>query len=139
MQEVRKSTRILVIDADQTNFQVRHCIAQALGLLNSIELIHTSDISEGVNIINSKGTDVIIYSEESLTEKKRLLDSLSLDHPPLVLETSDVNHFKKKQNLNQNIMYVPIYDNLEGMHQVLLLAVSLAEKFTTKHSSAEMH
>jgi len=139
MQEVRKSTRILVIDADQTNFQVRHCIAQALGLLNSIELIHTSDVSEGVNIINTKGTDAIIFSEESITEKKRLLDSLSLDHPPLVLETSDVNHFKQKQNLNQNIMYVPVYDTLEGMHHVLLLAVSLAEKFTTKQHFSELH
>lgn len=137
--EVHSSTRILVIEGDQANFQVRRCIAQALGLLPDLDLIYAPDVTEGLTIIEKTNLDAIIFSEEDLYERDLLLDSLGVEHPPLVLQTEDSEFFKTKQNLDQRIMYVPIYDTLEGMHQVLLLAATLGQKTSKDRSAQEVH
>jgi hypothetical protein len=126
--EVRISTKILIIEGDHANFQVRKCIAQALGLLPEVDLLYAPDVSEGLQMMEQKKPDAIIFSEEDSSERELLLDCLDDTHPPLVLQTEDCEYFKTKQNLDQKVMYVPVYDTLEGMHQVLILAASLGRK-----------
>ncbi len=137
--EVQNATKILVIEGDQANFQVRKCIAQALGLLPTINLLHAKDVVEGLKIIEQTKLDAIIYSEEDLFDREFLLESLGTTHPPLVLQTEDSEFFKTKQTLEQNIMYVPIYDTLEGMHQVLMLAASLGKRVGSSTRTQEVH
>lgn len=128
--EVNHTSNILVIENDQSNFQVRKCIAQALGLLSSIKLIHAKDVKTGLSMLEKNKFSAIIYSEEDCTEKDSLIQKLGDFHPPLVIQTEDSDYYKHKQSLDQNIMYVPIYDTLEGMHQVLILAATLGGKKT---------
>lgn len=139
MPEACSSTKILVIEEDQTNFQVRHCIAQALGLTNSIDLIYAYDVSEALRIMEKSSPDVILFSEEDLIEKEMLLDFLGEKHPPLILQTEDDAHFSHKQKTDQKIMYVPVYDTLEGMHQVLMLAASMGQRCKVGSLSQEVH
>lgn len=139
MREVPKTTKILVIEGDQTNFQVRKCIAQALGLNPAIELVYAQDVTEGLRLIDKLSPDAIIFSEEDKLEKDFLLESVGNIHPPIIFQTEDPSHFKKKQSLEENIMYVPFYDTLEGMHQVIVLAAALGEKFESGKTSRALH
>ncbi|HMO18789.1 MAG TPA: hypothetical protein PKA63_11375 [Oligoflexia bacterium] len=132
------NTTILIIEDDQKNFEVRKCIAQALGLLNTVTLLYARDVSEALHSIDECRPDAIIYSENDTSEKAFLLENLGEKHPPLVCQTSDTEHFKQKQNMLQNIMYVPEYDTLEGMHQVLLLATSMGKRFNDSLSISEV-
>lgn len=139
MREVNKTTKILVIEGDQTNFQVRKCIAQALGLNPTVELVYAQDVTEGLKIMDKLSPDAIIFSEEDTLEKDFLLESVGNIHPPIIMQTEDPNYYKKKQSLEDNIMYVPFYDTLEGMHQVIVLAAALGEKFEGKKTSRALH
>lgn len=139
MREVSKTTKILVIEGDQTSFQVRKCIAQALGLNTSVELVHASDVSEGLKIMDKIHPDAIIFSENDKLEKEFLLDSVGNIHPPIILQTEDASYFNKKQSIEDNVMYVPFYDTLEGMHQIIVLAAALGEKFEGARTSKSLH
>lgn len=139
MREVQKTTKILVIEGDQMNFQVRKCIAQALGLQTSVELVHAPDVTEGLKMIDKINPDAIIFSEEDVLEKEFLLESVGHTHPPIILQTEDPSYFKKKQSIEENIMYVPFYDTLEGMHQIIVLAAALGEKFEGVKTSKALH
>jgi len=136
---VNKTTKILVIEGDQTNFQVRKCIAQALGLNPSVELFHAQDVTEGLSFIDKMDPDAIIFSEDDTQEKEFLLESIGHSHAPLIMQTEDPKYFEKKQSIEENVMYVPFYDTLEGMHQVIILAAALGEKFEGKKSSRAVH
>lgn len=137
--EVRNATKILVIEGDQTNFQVRKCIAQALGLLPQLDLIYAADVSEGLKMIENYRPDAIIFSEEDLYERDLLLENIGNEHPPIILQTEDSEFFKTKQSLEQDIMYVPVYDTLEGMHQVLVLAATMGKRTKTTQQTQAMH
>lgn len=139
MRDETRSTKILVIEGDQTNFQVRKCIAQALGLNPTVELVYAHDVTEGLRLMDKLLPDAIIFSEDDILEKDFLLESIGHDHPPIVLQTEDPKYFKKKQSLEENIMYVPFYDTLEGMHQVIVLAAALGEKFDSGKRSRALH
>ena len=135
--EVNHTSNILVIENDQSNFQVRKCIAQALGLLSSIKLVYAKDVNTGLLMMGKNKFNAIIYSEEECTEKDILIKKLGNLHPPLVIQTEDSAFYKDKQSLDQNIMYVPIYDTLEGMHQVLILAATLGGRINKSVNQLE--
>ena len=139
MDEFKQSTKILVIDNDYTSFQVHECIAKALGTLKHVEMVHASDVTEALRVMERMSPDAILVSEEDRDEHCLLLDSIGAFHPPILLQTNDKIHFEKKQSLDQDVMYVPFYDTLEGIHQLITLLVAIGEKHCGKRPSRAVH
>ncbi len=139
MKEAKNTTKILIIDNDQTSFQVQECVAKALGTLKNIELIHAADVTEALSMIDKQIPDAILCSDEDHGEKSLLLDAVGRSHPPILFQTADKNHFKKKQSLEQDIMYVPQYETLEGIHQLLTLAAAMGEKHMGIRTTRAIH
>lgn len=139
MNSHKQHTKILVIDNDYTSFQVHECIAKALGNLKHVELVHASDVTEALKVMERLDPDAILVSEEDRAEHELLLDSVGNLHPPILLQTNDKVHFEKKQSLEQDVMYVPFYDTLEGIHQLITLLVAIGEKHCGQRTSRALH
>jgi len=139
MDEFKQHTKILVIDHDYTSFQVHECIAKALGTLKHVELVHAADVTEALRVMDRVNPDAILVSEEDGDEQSLLLDSVGAMHPPILLQTNDKGHFDKKQSLEQDVMYVPFYDTLEGIHQLITLLVAIGEKHHGKRPNRALH
>ncbi len=139
MVELKQNTKILVIDNDYASFQVNECIAKALGTLDHIEMIHSNDVTEALRLMEKIHPDAILVSDENKDEQSLLLDSIGAFHPPILLQTTDTVHFEKKQTLEQDVMYVPFYDTLEGIHQLIMLLVAMGEKHCGKRADRALH
>jgi len=139
MEGFKQSTKILVIDNDYTSFQVNECIAKALGSMKHVEMVHASDVTEALRVMEKMIPDAILVSEEDGDEQSLLLDSIGTSHPPILLQTTNSVHFEKKQSLEQDVMYVPFYDTLEGIHQLITLLVAIGEKHCGKRPNRAVH
>jgi hypothetical protein len=139
MDDFKQNTKILVIDNDYTSFQVHECIAKALGTLKHVEMVHAADVTEALRVMDKVNPDAILVSEEDSDEQSLLLDSVGTLHPPILLQTNNKVHFDKKQSLEQDVMYVPFYDTLEGIHQLITLLVAMGEKHYGKRPNRALH
>lgn len=132
-------TKILIIDHDETSFQVQQCVARALSNLPPVELYHAHDATEALAMIDKLHPDVIMLDDEEREEKDLLIDSLGAIHPPVVLTTDENLPSPKQFNLNESVTRIPRSESLEDIHQTLLLVTAIGVKFTGTRVSPELH
>lgn len=118
-------TKILFIDSDEIAFQIRQCIVRALRELPPVELHHASDATEALSLLENIKPDVIVLDEEPVEESALFLDSLHGSHPPVVVQTVDEG---KRTRQRPEVTYITKNDSLDGVHQTLLTATTLATK-----------
>ncbi len=131
-------TRILIIDSDETMFQVRQCMARALEELPPVELFHARDATEALALIETLAPDVIVIDDEEPGECDLFIDSLSTNHPPIVLCT-EAQDDAVTMELDREITYIQRSDTLDGFHQTLKLAAAIGMKFTSDSDSRTFH
>jgi chemotaxis response regulator CheB len=131
-------TKILVIDGDDASFQVRQCIAQALGSL-PIELMHARDATEALSLLERFCPDVIVIDDDEPGERDLFIDSLAFNHPPVVIETDNPNADVKTFSLEKQITEIPRGDSLEDIHKALLLVAAIGNKATATRVAEELH
>ena len=120
-------TKILFIDADEISFQIRKCIAKALAALPEVELFQAHDANEGLQMIESVRPDVVVFDHEELEEQQLFIDSLTPEHPPVVLQT---NTTLDKTLHQKQVTCIPKSDSLDGIHQALLIAAAIGSRTT---------
>ncbi len=114
------------MDNDETSFQVGQCIAKVVSHLPPLELFHANDATEGLQLLENVKPDIIVLDSEFSEESELFAESLASNHPPILLQTEGPS---KKNILGAlQVTPVPRCDSLEGLHQVLTLAASLAGK-----------
>lgn len=128
------STKILFVESDGLAFQVRECIAKAIANLPAFEMIHANDATEALSYLELSRPDVIVIDSEESEECELLIDSLSALHPPVIIQTSSTSK-SKGHDADLNITYLEKNESLEGIHQTLLIASSLAEKNNQKNTT----
>lgn len=139
MQTDGSTTRILIVDSDETMFQVRQCIARALEELPPVELFHARDATEALALMDSLAPDVIVLHDEEPGERDLFMDSLALNHPPIVLCTESHSDDAISMEIDKEITYIPKSETLEGFHQTLLLAAAIGMKFTSEKDCPTLH
>lgn len=130
-------TKILFIDSDEAAFQIRQCVAQALSDLPPVELYHARDATEALAIMEKLQPDVVVLDEEEQGEKELFLDSLSINHPPIVMQVDEAEQAATKPQ--QEVTYVVRNESLEGIHETLMVAASLGVQFTGERALKVVH
>jgi chemotaxis response regulator CheB len=128
-------TKILFIDDDEMSFQIRKCIAKALAALPDVELFQAHDATEGLQMIDNVKPDVVVIDHEEIEEQELFIESLSSNHPPIVLQTQTG---RSEKTAAKKITCIPKSDSLEGIHQTLLIAAAIAEKGTDLTSKSSL-
>jgi DNA-binding NarL/FixJ family response regulator len=118
-------TKILFIDNDETAFQIRQCIARVLSQLPPIELFHACDATEGLSLLENLKPDVVILDDELNEERDLFLESLPGKHPPVLVQTQLP---APRTGAHREVTYMVKNESLEGIHQTLLVATTLATK-----------
>ena len=132
-------SRILIVDHDETAFQVRKCIAAVSAGLSGIELLYARDASEALAIIEKKQPHAVLFStDENNDEAELLIDSLSSGHPPIVIQgdqSLDNLHIPEPDHIKK----IPNDDSLDSIHATLRLLNSLAERFSGTDTKSALH
>jgi chemotaxis response regulator CheB len=115
-------TKILFIEEDLTAFEIRKCIAAVLEGIQPLELFHAKDATEGLELLDEVKPDVIVIGHEESSETELLLDGLTMNHPPVVVDHAENQDDKKRSG----VTYLKSDGSLEGIHQLLKTAQSLA-------------
>ncbi len=131
----RPITKILFIDNDEASFQFRKCMAKVMGTLPPIELFHANDATEALGLLEALNPDVIVIDGELIEEKDLFLDSLTSNHPPVVIQTEK----KGSSNYDELITCVEKNESIDGIHQTLLLATEIGIKAMGNKSSDVLH
>ncbi len=131
-------TKILFIEDNEAAFQILQCIARAIITLPPIELFHARDASEALAMLDTLEPDVIVIDEEVNEEKELLIDSLSFNHPPIILQT-DEDPEEEVTALSEEVTRLPRGESLESIHNTLKVAAELGEKFTSSRGSRSLH
>ena len=123
----KEVTKILFIDDDETSFQFRKCMAQVLRQLPPVELFHAGDATEGLQLLEKVHPDVVVLDDELCDECDLFLDSLTLNHPPVVVQ---VDGKQKTKTPAKHVMvnYIRKNESLAGIHDTLLAATIAAGK-----------
>lgn len=139
MQAEESLTRILIVDNNERMFEVRQCIARALTELPPIELFHARDATEALALLDSLAPDVVVLDSEEPGERDLFMDSLSSDHPPIVLCTESQSEDSITMEIDREVTYIPKSETLEGFHQTLKLAAAIGMKFTAEREPCTLH
>jgi chemotaxis response regulator CheB len=135
-----ESMKILVVDHDETSFQVRRCIAMALEEARTVELIYAEDASEALSIIEKFAPDVVLFNGSEAEEADLLFESLAYDHPPIIFQSDDQLKLPcRNQDELGAIRCIPMDESLEQMHETLKLVISIGEKFSGTKIPPVMH
>lgn len=132
-------TKILIIDHDELSFQIQQCIAKALAKIPPVELYHAKDATEALAMMDNLRPDVVLIDDEEPEERNLFIDSLSRNHPPVLIQTSENFTQAKNFTLQDEITRIPRSESLEGIHQTLMLAVAMGSKFTGCRISKAIH
>lgn len=132
-------TKILFIENDEAVFQIRQCIARALISLPPVELYHARDATEALSMLESLSPHVIVIDGEETEEQELFIDSLSVQHPPIVVQTEQDAQERPRFMSDEEILCIEKNESLEGIHRTLTLAASLGEKFTSSKLSRSLH
>lgn len=132
-------TKILFIEDNEAAFQILQCIARAILTLPPIELFHARDASEALAMLDTLEPDVIVIDEDINEERELLMDSLNVDHPPIILQTDEDSLEETVASINNEVTRLPRGDSLEGIHHTLKVAAELGEKFTGNRVSRSLH
>lgn len=136
--KVSTVTKILFIDNDETAFEVRQCMAKVIAALPPVELFHANDATEGLAMLENLKPDVVILDNELQEERDLFLDSLTANHPPIVIQTET----PAPKGSNKRYTYIPKSSSLEGIHQTLVVAANVATKTVsggTKSLRTDVH
>ncbi|MBP9838357.1 MAG: response regulator transcription factor [Proteobacteria bacterium] len=131
-----RKTKILIIEEDETTFQVKKCIAKVLEALPPMELFHAKDSSEALTMIDQIKPDVVVLEHDNKDEQDLLIDSLAPNHPPVMCCTEDKISADKKFSFDKSVNYIPKSESIDGIHQTLMLATALGTKTSGKPSKA---
>jgi DNA-binding NarL/FixJ family response regulator len=125
-----EATKILFIDNDETTFQFRKCMARVLGQLPPIELFHASDATEALHLLEQLKPDVVVLDGDTPEERDLFLDSIVGEQPAIIVQSESGS--KEGTNMpahwKSQVTYVSKMETLEGIHQTLLVAASMASK-----------
>ena len=121
-------TKILFIDEDETSFQFRKCMVQVLQSLPPVELFHAQDATEALQMLDNVRPDVVILDDEMKEECELFLESLTLNHPPIMLQIDGSK--PKTHNSTRHVKITSIRKNesLAGIHETLVAATDIAAK-----------
>lgn len=141
MQRNERVTKILFIDNDEMSFQIRKCIAKALVQLPPVELLHANDATEALAAVELMKPDVVVLDAEMDAQERDLfMDSLSGNHPPIMLQTNNDDHSLSNASSSQKtVTRIQKNETLEGIHQTLVTATSLAIKSLDSKPSGAVH
>lgn len=114
-------TKILFIEEDETAFEIRRCIAAVLEGIQPVELFQAKDASEALELLDEVCPDVVIIEHEDKAERELFLDGLSGEHPPVLIDCA-----KPEKNPRKKVSYVRKDPSLEGIHQLLKTATTMA-------------
>lgn len=120
-------TKILFLDHDETTFQFRKCMAKVLGALPPVELFHAADATEALQLMEQLQPDVIVLDDDNPAERDLFLDSLTGNHPPIVLEVEDEKDARHSRS-RARVTLVRKGETLEGIHQTLIVATNVATR-----------
>jgi len=134
-------TKILFIDNDETSFQFRKCMAKVLNSLPPIELFHAVDATEALGMLETLQPDVIVIDGELAEEKELFLDSLSSEHPPIVLQTNESTDERNSDQFetSNHITKMEKNESVDGIHQTLRLASELGTKALEAKNITRFH
>ena len=120
--------KILFVEEDELSFEFKKCIAQALHNIkrtheDAIEMFYAQDATEGLRILEKEKPDVVVLDDNLYEECELFLESLSPQHPPIVLQVDG----KQKTNIGKlsNISCIQRDDSLESFNSVLAVATSI--------------
>lgn len=120
-------TKILFIDNDEITFQFRKCMAMALCQLPPVELYHASDATEGLSLLEDLKPHVVILDDESPEECTLFLENLSKEHPHIIVQSDNFAESSSRKCAFE-VTVIERNDTLEGIHNTLLKAASLASE-----------
>jgi chemotaxis response regulator CheB len=128
-------TRILFVDNDQVSFEFRKCVATVVSALSPLELFHAEDATEALNLVDQVKPDVIVLDGDMKEEGNLFLENLTKSHPPVLvqMESEQIEKSRprkqsdKTQSEKSQIQYVVKDESLDGLHQTLIQATSLAQ------------
>ncbi|MCC6932475.1 MAG: response regulator transcription factor [Deltaproteobacteria bacterium] len=125
----KEVTRILFIDDDETSFQFRKCMVQVLQQIPPVELFHAQDATEGLSLLEKIKPNVVVLDENLCEECDLFLDSLSKNHPPIVMQTENRKN-KSKHSFRQyhDISYIKKNESLAGIHETLMVVTDIAHR-----------
>lgn len=139
--DLSRATKILFVDCDETSFEVRRCMAKVLQSLPPVELFHAHDATEALTMLDQIKPDVIVIDDEVPAEKDLFIDSLSSNHPPIVVRTESEENVPKPCDftLDKPVTYIPKSESLDGIHQTLLLVSAIGVKACNSRSASGLH
>lgn len=138
-QDHSRTTKILFVESDDMSFQVRQCIAKVIEALSTVELFHAHDATEALSMLDQVKPDVVVFEDEHTGETELFIDSLSPNHPPVVMRTDDATPSEKPFSLDKPITYIPKVESLDGIHETLVLATALGNRGSANSKSGEIH
>jgi DNA-binding NarL/FixJ family response regulator len=118
-------TKILFIDNDEMAFQIRQCVARVLSQLPPVELFHACDATEGLQLMENLKPDVVVLDDELPEERDLFIESVGRHHPPILVQTESD---RTKARKSQTVTYISKNPSLEGIHQTLLVATTIASR-----------
>ena len=134
----RTKTKILFVDSDESSFEFRKCMASVLTTLPPVELYHANDATEALVLLEAVKPDVVILDGELTGEAELFLDSLSIGHPPIVLQTngSTIGRMLVEEEL---ITKIEKNESIDGLHNMLKLASDIGAKVCEGKESQVVH
>ena len=130
------TTKILFIYEDEASFQIWKCMANVIEQLPPVELFLALDATEGLNMIDHVKPDVIVLDNDMADERDMFLDNISVDHPPILIQTDSTSRNQQMVNGKQ-VVYVEKNGTLEGIHKTLLVATTVAKQQLPKDVAQE--
>lgn len=120
-------TKILFIDSDENSFEFRKCMASVLTTLPPVELYHALDATEALGLLEAIAPDVVVIDGDFSEEAELFLDSLSSNHPPIVLQTnaSVIGRLRVEEEL---ITRIEKNESVDGIHRMLKIASDIGLK-----------
>jgi chemotaxis response regulator CheB len=122
-------TKILIIDSDESAFEMSVCVAQTLAKLQQVELYHAKDATEALAIMEKMAPDAIVIDDNEPEECELFIENLTSSHPPIVFCTEIKKETKSKESKKPTeatqITYLQRNESLDGLQERLVLAASL--------------
>jgi DNA-binding NarL/FixJ family response regulator len=134
MNRKESATRILFIFDDEASFQIWKCMANVIEQLPPVELFLALDATEGLSMLEYVHPDVVVIDNNMSEERDMFIDSLSTDHPPILIQVDDSSKLGNTFH-GKEVIYIERNGSLEGIHKTLLVAASAAENNELKLST----
>ena len=121
-------TKILFVEEDELAFEFKKCIATALHNIKRlnegmVEMYYAQDATEGLRILEKENPDVVVLDDNINEECELFLESLSPQHPPIVLQVDGKQ--KTRTGKLENLSCMQKDDSLDSINSVLSVATKI--------------